>query len=131
MNDNFVFYLNHTNSLRELYLMLRTFPRIYEFKCKCSTDNVHKISALNIYAECQKCGYDDKLYHKADGDEIHDVIFLVMKWLGIEDENQLNLGLHPDDVEKEIDWSKLDKRFKVTPEEIEAVRAENIYPSVE
>ena len=111
--------------------MLRTFPRFYKFKCNCVDDNVHTISSLNMYAECPKCGYGDKLYHKAAGDEIHAVIFLVMTWLGIPADRHLELGLHPDDVEKEIDWSKLDKNFKVTPEEIEAVRAKNIYPSVE
>ena len=127
MNKNFIFYLSQTNSLRELYLMLRTFPRFYKFKCDCG--KVHTISSLNMYAECSDCGYGDKLYHKAGGDEIHDVIFLVLKWLGIPDEKHLELGLHPADVEKEIDWSKLDKRFKISPEEIEAFRSENIYES--
>ena len=98
MNKNFIFYLSQTNSLRELYLMLRTFPRFYKFKCDCG--KVHTISSLNMYAECSECGYGDKLYHKAGGDEIHDVIFLVLKWLGIPDEKHLELGLHLEDVEK-------------------------------
>ena len=77
------------------------------------------------YVECGDCV---KLYHFAAGEEIHDVIEWVLLWLGIPKDKLLNLNLHPDDVEKEIDWSQHDKYFRVPPKEIEACRKQNIIP---
>jgi len=124
VNEQFGFQISDKTTVRELYLMLRTFPRRYQFKCNCGV--VHTQSSLEMWAECSKCGYDNKLYHFADGQEIHDVASWVLLWLGVPKEKVAKLNLHPEDFEKEVDWSEYDRLFHITAEDIEACRKENM-----
>ncbi len=126
MHNIFGYQISDGTTLRELYLMIRTFPRHYKFECSCGV--VHTQSSLEMYAECSNCGDGGKLYHFAGGHEIHAVIEWVLLWLGIPNDKIRNLNLHPDDIEKEIDWSEYDKYFRVTAEDIEACRKQNIIP---
>ena len=124
MNEKLGFQISDKTTIRELYLMLRTFPRRYQFKCDCGV--IHTLSSLEMWVECPKCGYDDKLYHFASGEEIHDVVLWVLHWLGVPQDKATKLNLHPDDIDKEVDWSRHDEYFQITAEEIEACRKENI-----
>ena len=124
MNEHFGFQISDATTIRELYLMIRSLPRHYKFKCDCEV--VHTQSSLQMHAECEKCGYGEKLFHFASGEEIHDVLAWSLRWLGIPADKLDQLNLHPDDHEKEIDWSASDRYFKITPEEIQACRIENI-----
>ena len=126
MHNIFGYQIGDNTTIRELYLMIRTFPRHYKFECKCGV--IHTQSSLEMYVECSECGDCVKLYHFAAGEEIHAVIEWVLLWLGIPKDKLLDLNLHPDDVEKEIDWSQHDKYFRVTAQDIEACRKQNIIP---
>lgn len=59
MNEHFGFQISDGTTIRELYLMIRTFPRYYKFQCDCGV--VHTQSALQMYAECVKCGQGERI----------------------------------------------------------------------
>lgn len=113
-----------SNWARHIYLHLRALPRFFTMNCECGP---FKVSSLAMYAECPRCDFHDKIRHRGGGSEFQDIIIMVAQWLGMKDRSLMDsLKLHPDDDGAPVDWeaTRLDTYYKVTQEEIDALRAE-------
>jgi len=113
-----------SNLVRYIYLHLRALPRFFTVNCECGP---FKVSSLAIYAECPRCGFLEKIRHRGGGSEFQDIIIMVAQWLGMNDRSLMDsLKLHPNDDGAPIDWeaSGHDAYFKITQEEIDALRAQ-------
>ena len=107
------------DAARKIYVMLRALPRTTTSTCECGI--VHTQSSLQIYPKCDKCGEYDKIYSLGAGLDLQDLIKMILGWAGVPEDWQDSIPIHPEDDQSE-EWTRWDTYFKVTPEEIEAMR---------
>jgi len=108
-----------SDAAREIYVMLRALPRTTTSTCECGI--VHTQPSLKIYPECEKCGEYDKIYSLGVGFDLQDLIKIILGWAGVPEDRQNSITIHPEDDQSEH-WKDWDTYFKVTAEEIEAMR---------
>ena len=118
MTQDFGMIVDH-DAARQIYVMLRALPRTTTSTCECGV--VHTQSSLKLYPECDKCGEYDKIYGLGAGLDLQFLIKMILGWAGIPEDRQHSIPIHPEDETSE-DWKWGDNYFKVTPEEIEAMR---------